>query len=156
MIRFISFSERDFRYVSLAFLKATIVAVSPAFGTGDVDRLMGVRARILGEGARLTRGAGSHDDERDAIARRQRATIEDDQGIGVTELRKYLGSTYLASAFFSLPQSSFPARPSPQQRHPRRSKAPYLELAGQQERICFPVRNISLHTCPPIYVRERY
>lgn len=70
MIRFISFSERDFRYVSLAFLKATTVAVSPAFGTGDVDRLMGVRARTLGEGALLTRGAGSHDDERDAIARR--------------------------------------------------------------------------------------
>lgn len=68
MIRFISFSDRDFRYVSLAFLKATMVAVSPAFGTGEVDRLTGVCARSAGERARLTVVAGSHDDERVAIA----------------------------------------------------------------------------------------
>ena len=49
MIRFISFSDRDFRYVSLAFLKATLVAVSPAFGTGDVDRLMGDCGGSIGE-----------------------------------------------------------------------------------------------------------
>lgn len=66
-MRFISFSDRDFRKVSLAFLKARIVAVSPAFGNGDVDRLLGDGARSLGEDARLTRMAGSHDDERDAI-----------------------------------------------------------------------------------------
>ena len=68
-MRFISFSERDFRKVSLAFLKARIVAVSPAFGNGDVDRL-------LGDGARSLKGlrgdTGSHDDERDAIAGRHK------------------------------------------------------------------------------------
>ena len=70
MIRFKSFSERDFRNVFLAFLKATIVAVSLASGTGDVDRLIGDRARAFGEGARLTTAAGSHDDDRVAIVRR--------------------------------------------------------------------------------------
>ena len=52
MVRFISFSDRDFRYVSLALLKATIVAAS------YVDRLMRGCARSLGKGARLTRVAG--------------------------------------------------------------------------------------------------
>ena len=60
MIRFISFPDRDFRYVSLAFLKALIVAVSPAFSTGDVDRLMGDRARSTREGAGLTTVTGPH------------------------------------------------------------------------------------------------
>lgn len=55
--------------MSLAFLKATIVAVSPIFGTGVVDRLIGDRARPTGEGARLTTIFGSRDDERVAIAR---------------------------------------------------------------------------------------
>lgn len=36
MIPFISFSDKDFRYVSRAFLKATMVAVTSVFGTGDV------------------------------------------------------------------------------------------------------------------------
>ena len=54
IIRFISFSDRDFRNVSLAFLKATMVAVSPAFGTGDVDRLIGDGARSFGQASRLT------------------------------------------------------------------------------------------------------
>lgn len=67
MIRFISFSDRDLRYVSLAFLKATIVAVSPAFGIGDVERLMEDCGRSTRFDARLIAVAGSLDDERDAI-----------------------------------------------------------------------------------------
>ena len=73
IIRFISFSERDFRYVSLAFLKAMIVAVSPAFGTGDVDRLRGDIAQSTGGGARLIAAAGSHGDEGVVIELAQRS-----------------------------------------------------------------------------------
>lgn len=75
MIRFMSFSDRDFRYVSLAFLKATIVAVSPAFGTGDVDRPMGDKLRSTEEGTRPPAVAGFHDDERVAIARSSRIVV---------------------------------------------------------------------------------
>ena len=70
MIRFISFSDKDFRNVSLAFLKATIVAVSLGFDTGDGDRPIGDDPEPFGEGSRLTTAAGSHDDERCAIVRR--------------------------------------------------------------------------------------
>lgn len=47
-----------------------MVAVSPAFGIGDEDRLMGDRARSIGKRARLTTVAGSNGDEREAIVRR--------------------------------------------------------------------------------------
>ena len=70
MIRFISFSDRDFRYVSLAFLKATVVAVSPALGTEEVDRLVGDCGRSPGESVSLTTLGGSHDHERDAMPRK--------------------------------------------------------------------------------------
>ena len=70
IIRFMSFSDKDFRNVSLAFLKATIVAAFPTFGTGDVDRPIVDEPRSFGEGCRLTTAAGSHDDERCAMARR--------------------------------------------------------------------------------------
>ena len=66
MIHFTSFSDRDFREVSLAFLKATIVAVSPALGTGDVERLIGEGTRSSRKGSLLTT-AGSYDDEGFAI-----------------------------------------------------------------------------------------
>ena len=52
-----------------------MVAVSPEFGSGDMDRLLGDRARSSWEGARFTAVAGSYDDERIAIARRSRVVL---------------------------------------------------------------------------------
>ena len=49
MIPFISFSDKDFRNVSRAFLKATMVAVTSAFGAGDAGRWMGDDARSTGK-----------------------------------------------------------------------------------------------------------
>ena len=49
MIPFMSFSDKDFRNVSRAFLKATMVAVTSAFGTGDVGRWVGDDARSTWE-----------------------------------------------------------------------------------------------------------
>lgn len=50
MIRFRYFSDRNYRYESLAFLKAMVVAVSPDVGSEDRERLMGDGARSTPQG----------------------------------------------------------------------------------------------------------
>lgn len=98
IIRFISFSDRDFRNVSLAFLKATMVAVSPAFGTGGVDRLIGDGARSFGEGSWLTTALISMTMKIYQSSKVGRVLIKDGQEKGATEL-----------PFLSLPSTAPPS-----------------------------------------------
>ena len=68
-IRLKSFSDRDFLYVSRAFLHALIVAGSPALRDGEDERLSGDCPGLLGDGTRLVTGlVGAHDGENVAVA----------------------------------------------------------------------------------------